>query len=77
MTEDWSETCPAHICLSMDLLHLTFSSDFNAIPLRCPFHAIAIVQVDFADAEMFFAPFCFRVLYKVNVCLFACLFVGM
>ena len=54
---------------SMNILHLvTFSSDFNAIPLRCPFHALAIVQVGFAGAEMFCAPSCFRVLDKVNVC---------
>ena len=34
---------------------------FIAIPLRCPFHALAIVQVGFAGAEMFCAPSCFRV----------------
>ena len=38
----------------MSLLHLlTFSSEFNAIPLRCPFHALAIVQVGFAGAKIF------------------------
>ena len=38
----------------MDLLHfITSSSDFNAIPLRCPFHALAIIQVGFAGAEIF------------------------
>ena len=55
------------------LLHLlTFSSEFNAIPLRCPFHALAIVQVGFASAEMFCAPSFFRVLDKVNVCYCFC-----
>ena len=39
----------------MDLLHLMTSSDFNAIALRCPFHALAIVQVGFAGAKMFCA----------------------
>ena len=43
----------------MSILHLlTFSSEFNAIPLRCPFNALAIVQVGFAGAEMFCAPSC-------------------
>ena len=40
----------------MNLLHLkmTSSSDLNiAIPLRCPFHALAIVQVGFAGAGSF------------------------
>ena len=32
-------------------LCLMTSSDFNAIPLRCPFHALAIVQVGFAGAR--------------------------
>ena len=53
----------------MNILHLlTFSSEFNAIPLRCPFHALAIVQVGFAGAEMFLAPSCFRVLDKSRFC---------
>ena len=58
----------------MDLLHLmTFFSDLNtAIPLRCPFHALAIVQVGFADAEMFCAPLCFRVLDEVKICCCFC-----
>ena len=43
----------------MVLLHLkmTSFSDLNtAIPLRCPFHALAIVQVGFAGAKIFCAP---------------------
>ena len=37
----------------MELSHLMTSSDFNAIPLRCPFHPLAIVQVGFAGARSF------------------------
>ena len=48
------------------VLHFMTSSDFNAIPLRCPFHALAIVQVGFAGAKMFCAPSCFRVLDEVE-----------
>ena len=58
----------------MDLLHLMTSSDFNAIPLRCPFHAIAIVQVDFAGARSFVHLSCFRVFDEVKVCCCFCLF---
>ena len=51
------------IYMNLNLLHMTSSSDLNtAIPLRCPFHALAIVQVGFAGAKMFCAPSCFRVL---------------
>ena len=53
---------------NMDILHFVTSfSDLNtAIPLRCPFHDLSIVQVGFADAEMFCAPLCFRVLDEVT-----------
>ena len=37
----------------MDLRKMTSSSDLNiAMPLRCPFHALAIVQVGFAGAKI-------------------------
>ena len=52
----------------MVLLHLkmTSFSDLNtAIPLRCPFHALAIVQVGFAGAKITCVPSCFRVLDEV------------
>ena len=63
-----------YIYLNMNILHMTFSSDLNtAIPLRCPFHGLPIVQVGFAGAKMFCAPSCFRVLDKVEICFCFCL----
>ena len=45
---------------------MTSFSDLNtAIPLRCPFHALAILQVGFAGAMIFCAPSCFRVFDEV------------